>query len=79
MAALCCAAQELEKGIDTMLHAYGGDMDMDELEGPSPPAPAAGKKKAARPSRKARATSNRGAHRRLAPVWLHFDCRAVKM
>ncbi|BDA49808.1 probable E3 ubiquitin-protein ligase ARI7 [Coccomyxa sp. Obi] len=53
--------QELEKGIDTMLHAYGGDMDTDELEGPSAPAPAAGKKKAARPSKKARATSNKGA------------------
>lgn len=54
-------AQELEKGIDTMLHAYGGDMDTDELEGPSAPAPAAGEKKAPRPSKKARATSNKGA------------------
>lgn len=56
-----------------MLHAYGGDMETDELEGPSAPAPAAGKKKAARPSKKARATSNKGA---LAGfVYLRFRFR----
>ncbi|KAK9905069.1 hypothetical protein WJX75_009180 [Coccomyxa subellipsoidea] len=53
--------QELEKGMDVMLHAYGGDMDTDDAEGPSAPAPAAAKKKASRPSKKARAASSRGA------------------
>ncbi len=46
-----------------MLHAYGGDMDTDDAEGPSPPAPsAAAKKKAFRPSKKARGASSKGAH-----------------
>lgn len=48
--------------MDVMLHAYGGDMDTDDVEGPSAPAPAAAKKKASRPSKKARAASSRGAH-----------------
>jgi hypothetical protein len=52
--------QELEKGLDSMLTSYGGEtMETDEVAGPSVPQ-AVSKKKASRPSKKARAASNRG-------------------
>lgn len=58
--------QELERGLDAMLAAYGnGDMEADAA-GPSAPAPAhPPKKKPARPAKKPRATAaaTRGAPR----------------
>lgn len=67
--------QELEKGLDNMLHAYGGDMDTDDAPGPSQPQSAAaaggaGRKKASRPSKKARAAA-RGAEPLALQALIH--------
>ena len=52
----CAFAQELERGLDTILDVYDNSVGQEhgDVQGPSAPQPAAAKKKAPRPSKKPR-------------------------
>ncbi len=59
--------QELERGLDTMLDAYGdmGGQEQEDLQGPSAPQPAA-RRKTQRPSKKPRGAGS--AHANAGPL-----------
>ncbi len=62
-----CTLQELERGLDTMLDAYGdaAEQEADDVQGPSAPQPAA-RRKTQRPSKKPRGATS--AHANAGPL-----------
>ena len=62
--------QELERGLDTMLDAYGNNagQEHEDVQGPSAPQPAAAKKKPQRPSKKPRAAASAHTNAGLMPT-----------
>ena len=70
------SVQELERGLDTMLDAYGNNagQEHEDVQGPSAPHPAASKKKPQRPSKKPRgASSSQGSDL----VLMYSSCSAL--
>ena len=71
--AVCLKAgdlQELERGLDTMLDAYGNTdgQEHEDVQGPSAPQPAAAKKKPQRPSKKPRGATSTHANTGQLPT-----------